>query len=83
MIFETIGQKPEINIVILNLFSKFAKHGIGKTSKAVIKTTGLSLINLVNKIKDIQRDHCLCSFPFSLTWFKTKLSVNLFFVALL
>ena len=40
MMLESIVQKPEINIVLLSLFSKFVKHGIDKTIKAVIKTTG-------------------------------------------
>jgi len=40
MVLKSIGQKPEINIVLLSLFSKFAKHGIDKTNKAVVKTTG-------------------------------------------
>ena len=40
MMLEGIGQKPEINNVLLSLFSKFVKHGIGKASKVVIKTTG-------------------------------------------
>ena len=40
MMLESIGQKPEINIVLLILFSKFGKHGIDKTSEVVIKTIG-------------------------------------------
>ena len=42
MMLESIVQKPEINIVLLSLFSnlKLVKHEIDKTIKAVIKTTG-------------------------------------------
>ena len=72
MMLESIGQKPDINIVLLSLFSKFVKQGIDKTSKAVIKTTGLQLINCVNKICDIHRDHCLEFVSFSLNQFKTN-----------
>ena len=39
MMLERIGQKPEINTVSLSLFSEFVKHGIDKTSKALMKTT--------------------------------------------
>lgn len=40
MMLESIGEKPETNIVMVSLFSEFVKHGIDKTSKIVTKTTG-------------------------------------------